>query len=217
MANRRSLFLWVVVTVGLLISACGTSPAADQPAEAEQSEGGEAAEGAITLTVWDFGGVDFEWMDTLAIPQFEEMHPNIQIEHLGVPEDELGIKLETAIAANQVPDLAVFVPNRLMKSGHLVALNDLMERDGFKLEDFCTLISRSMLEDKVFSLPMNVSVWAMMYNKDLFAAAGLPELTADTVTTLTTGWTMRAPSTNRQRTSKSECGVQPTLSPPGIL
>lgn len=182
---RRTFHLWIVVMLALLISACASQSTSTAGGDGTaQPEGGEAADGTITLTVWDFGGVDFEWMDTLAIPQFEEMHPNIKIEHLGVPEDELGIKLETAIAANQVPDLAVFVPSRLMKAGHILALNDLMERDGFKVEDFCSLLrSRGMLEDKVYSLPMNVSVWAMVYNKDLFAEAGLPELTADSVIT----------------------------------
>lgn len=173
MGSQRSIYFWIIVISGLLLAACAAPAPASQPAS-----------DVITLTVWDFGGVDFEWMDTLAIPKFQEMHPNIKIEHLGVPEDELGIKLETAIAADQVPDLAVFVPNRLMKAGHILALNDLMERDGYKVEDFCALLrSRSMLEDKVYSLPMNVSVWAMVYNKDLFAAAGLPELTADSVIT----------------------------------
>ncbi len=185
MGIRRSLYLGVVVILGLLFSACSTPTASTQSADNTTQPASEAAaDGVITLTVWDFGGVDFEWMDTLAIPQFQEMHPNIKIEHLGVPESELGIKLETAIAADKVPDLAVFVPSRLMQAGHIVALNDLMERDGFKVEDFCPLLrSRSMLEDKVYSLPMNVSVWAMVYNKDLFAAADLPELTADSLLT----------------------------------
>jgi len=150
MKNRRTFYLWVVVVMGMLLCACATPSASTQSASATaEPTVAAAADGVVTLTVWDFGGVDFEWMDTLAIPKFEEMHPNIKIEHLGVPESELGIKLETAIAADKVPDLAAYVPSRLMKAGHIVALNDLMERDGFKVDDFCTLLqSRNMIEGK---------------------------------------------------------------------
>jgi len=181
LSKPHRLCLWVTLLLVLCLTACAGPTNSDQPAAGETPV--EATDGLITLTVWDFGGVGYEWMDKIAIPQFQEMHPNIKIEHLGVPESELGIKLETAIAANTVPDLAIYVPSRLMKAGHIVALNDFMDRDGLKADDFCSLLSNSMIEDKVYSLPMNVSVWAMVYNKDLFQAAGLPELTADKVIT----------------------------------
>jgi len=197
---------WFFFGLALLLAACAAPTNSAQPAAGETPAEAAAADadGVITLTVWDFGGVDFEWMDTLAIPKFQELHPNIKIEHLGVPESELGIKLETAIAANEVPDLAVFVPNRLMKAGHIVALNDLMDRDGFKVEEFCPLLrSRSMIEDKVYSLPMNVSVWAMVYNKGLFKAAGLPELSAEKVITFD-DWLSYARAINKSGASIEE-------------
>jgi ABC-type glycerol-3-phosphate transport system substrate-binding protein len=39
------------------------------------------------------------------------------------------------------------------------------------------------MEDKVYALPIDTNIWAMMYNKDLFAEAGLPELGPDDVIT----------------------------------
>jgi ABC-type glycerol-3-phosphate transport system substrate-binding protein len=83
-----------------------------------------------------------------------------------------------------VPDLAVFVPNRVVKAGHILFLDAYMERDGIARSDYCNLFqTNNIMDDKVFSLPIDTNVWAMMYNKDLFAAAGLPELTADDIVT----------------------------------
>lgn len=198
MENKGVLrkFVTLLALASLWLTSCSSAPPqAEQPQEAapeaaeapaqEQAEEAAAPSGeAVTLTVWDFGGVDFEWMDKIVFPAYQEKHPNITFNHVGVPEEELGLKLETAIAAGDVPDLAVFVPTKLVKAGHVLPLNDWMERDGLKVDDFCTLFqSANILEDQVHSLPLDANIWATVYNKDLFEAAGLPELKTDTVMT----------------------------------
>ena len=91
--------------------------------------GAEAGEEVVTVTIWDFGGSEFAWLDEFAIPEFEEKYPNIKINHVGVLEDELGLKIETSIAAGEVPDIALFVPTRVIAAGHVLALDDYMARD----------------------------------------------------------------------------------------
>lgn len=191
--NIRKSFLIIVLALlgSLFLVSCATgAPQAGQTQEQEQpassaaenEKAGEPAGEAVTLTVWDFGGVDFEWMDEFVFPAFQETHPNVEFNHVGIPESELGLKLETAIAAGEVPDLAVFIPTRLAKAGHVLALNDFMDRDGIRTDDFCTLFhSRDMLDNNVYAMPITANIWAMVYNKDLFSEANLPELAADTV------------------------------------
>ncbi|MBN1248019.1 MAG: extracellular solute-binding protein [Anaerolineae bacterium] len=183
---KRKLFrsLAVVLLLGLTIAGCGqpteTVVPADEGAAPPDTE-------TVTITIWDFGGSEFGWMDNIAIPKFEEKFPNITINHVGVLEDELGLKLETAIAAGEVPDLAIFVPSRVIAAGHVLALDDYMARDGIKREDYCPLFESwnvftgGKIENKVTSLPIDTNIWAMLYNKDLFAEAGLPELRPDDV------------------------------------
>jgi ABC-type glycerol-3-phosphate transport system substrate-binding protein len=139
----------------------------------------------ITLVVWDFGGVSFEWMESMAIPAFQEEHPNIKIEHLGVPESDYAVKLDTAIAAGEVPDIAYqSYTYKLWKAGHVLPLNDFLARDGFSIDDFYPIFtSWNMIDDIVYAMPGPVFTWGMIYNKDLFTAAGLPELTTETVIT----------------------------------
>ncbi|MCJ7552004.1 MAG: extracellular solute-binding protein [Anaerolineae bacterium] len=194
--KRWFMMLSLLTIVSLLLVACRTPATPEAPATEETGDVIPAEE-EITLTIWDFGGVDFQWMDDLIIPAYQETHPNIKFEHLGVPEDDLGLKLETAIAAGEVPDLAVFVPARLAKAGHILELTNLMEAAGLKTSDFCPLFeSRDMLDGKVYSLPITANWWGMMYNKDLFAAAGLPELGVDDVIDMQT-WLEYAQALNK--------------------
>lgn len=186
--NRSRLLtaLSLFAILALALASCAQPTPTAKPEEKEEptQEATPIAEEKVVLTVWDFGGSEFEWLDSTAIPAFQEAFPNIQINHVGVPEEELGLKLETAIAASEVPDLAIFVPNRVVKAGHILYLDDFMARDGISREDYCSLFQTvNVQEDKVFSLPMDSNIWAMMYNKDLFAAAGLPELGPDDVIT----------------------------------
>jgi multiple sugar transport system substrate-binding protein len=176
--------IWLIAILSLLnLLLVGCQQAEETTAPPTEEEEGEVPEmETVTLTVWDFGGGEFGWMDNIAIPAFEEKFPNIKINHVGVIEDELGLKLETAIAAGEVPDLAIFVPSRVIAAGHVLTLDTLMERDGLSRDDYCPLfkswntMTGGVMEDNVVSLPIGTNIWAMMYNKDLFAEAGLPEL-----------------------------------------
>jgi multiple sugar transport system substrate-binding protein len=118
----------------------------------------------------------------LAAPSFQAKFPHIKINHVGVIEDELGLKIETAIAAGEVPDIALYVPIRVVAAGHVLALDDYMARDGITREDYCSLFHAGDIanygdfDDKVIALPIETNIWAMAYNKDLIAEADLPEL-----------------------------------------
>lgn len=181
---RLSVVFSLIAILAMALASCTQPTPEAKPEEKEEPapEATPAAEEKIILTVWDFGGSEFGWLDSVAIPAFQEAFPNIEINHVGVPEEELGLKLETAIAAKEVPDLAIFVPSRVVKAGHILYLDDYMKRDGLSRNDYCPLFqSGNIIEDKVYSLPIDTNIWAMMYNKDLFAEAGLPELGPDDI------------------------------------
>jgi multiple sugar transport system substrate-binding protein len=173
MDKRIFRLITMIFLVGLLMVGC-------QPADDAAPE--EPGVETVTITIWDFGGAEFSYLDEIAIPEFEAKFPNIKINHVGVLEDELGLKIETAIAAGEVPDIALFVPIRVVAAGHVLPLDDYMARDGIARDDYCTLFqagdiaSYGDFDGKVISLPIETNIWAMAYNKDLFTEAGLPEL-----------------------------------------
>lgn len=197
----KKKIIWLIALLlltSLLMVGCQSAEETEAPAGEETGEEAPAEEApeemeTVTITVWDFGGSEYSWMDEIAIPDFEEKHPNIKVEHVGVIEDELGLKLETAVAAGAPPDLAVFVPARIAAAGHTLPLDDFMARDGLSRDDYCPLMNSpwnvmtgGVLEDQVFALPLENDIWAMAYNKDLFEEAGLPQLGTDDVITYET-------------------------------
>jgi ABC-type glycerol-3-phosphate transport system substrate-binding protein len=174
-------FLVILVLVSLVLSSC-------QPVTTQAPKNTAVAQGAgepVTIRIWDFGGNDFEWIDSIAIPKFNEKYPNIKIEHLGIPESDYSTKLDTAIAAKDVPDIALqSYTYKLWKAGHVKTLDEYMARDGINVDSFFPIFkSWAMLDGKTYVMPVNTYIWAMMYNKDLFAAAGLKELTSGSVIT----------------------------------
>lgn len=160
--------LWLIVVVALL--ALSTMVAAQEE---------------VTLEVWDFGGIEFEYLDSLLIPAFEAEYPNIKIVHLGVPEADYNLKIETAIAANEVPDITLqSYAYRLWRAGHVIPLTEFMERDGFSVDDFFPIAqSWNMLDGVFYSMPTNMHLWAMIINRDLWDAAGLAEPGIDDIIT----------------------------------
>jgi multiple sugar transport system substrate-binding protein len=188
MSSKRS-FVWIsILTImAMLIAGCQpAAPAAPAPA-APGEPAAPAAEERITLTIWDTGTEYYQWVEDIAIPLFKEKYPNVDIVHTGIPWDQFTLKVDTAATANELPDLIadeVPGPNtKWYKAGLFVPLNDYMMRDGINASDFCGLISPATVDGKTYLLPMYVNIWSMLYNKQMFREAGLPELTTSTVTT----------------------------------
>lgn len=207
MKNKKFLFFFTNVTIMLLvIAACTTPTQAPAVVDVEAPASGET----VTITVWDFGGAEFQWMDEIAIPAFNQEFPNIIVNHIGIPEEELGLKLETAIAAGSPPDLVVFPPTRIFPAGHVLPLDDYMARDGLSRDSFCPLFHGDNLSaggntfrGKTYGLPIDTNVWAMIYNKDLFTEAGLPEIKATDYITFDT-WLEYARAINKPADSLGE-------------
>jgi len=179
--KKSRYYLIILAVLVLLLAACQP---AQQPTPAQEGST-DSPGGTITITIWDFGGAEFDWIDTMAIPEFTSRYPHIRVEHLGIPESDYATKLDTAIIAGQVPDIALqSYTYKLWKAGHILPLDSYMARDGIKPSDFFPIYeSWGMLEGKAYVMPVNTYIWAMIYNKDAFDAAGVPHLTADSVIT----------------------------------
>jgi multiple sugar transport system substrate-binding protein len=159
--------------------------AAPEPAPAADAAG-SAGEEKITLEIWDTGTEYYQWVEDVAIPLFQEKHPNVEIIHTGIPYDQYTLKIDTAATAGDLPDLiADEVPgpnSKWYKAGLFIPLNEYMARDGINTADYCGLIDTSIqMDGDVFMLPMYVNFWGMLYNKAMFQEAGLPELNTDSI------------------------------------
>ena len=167
-----------------VLAACGAPAAVEEEPATGEEELPDAPPPEIEAEIetWDFGGSEFEFVDSAMIPGFNEQYPNITVKHTGIPEDGYDEKLTAVMAAGNPPDAAVFVDRVTCKLGLVYGLNDMLDAGGIDiktdypqgiLHNFC------MIDDgEVYKIPTQAALWAGAYNIDLFEEAGLPLMSA---------------------------------------
>lgn len=109
------------------------------------------------------------------------MYPDVQVEKIRVPNDaEIVRKLLAMLASHDLPDLFW---NRqrtappFIDRGVLLDLSPLIAADKMDIKDFWpSAIQTYGRNGKIYGLPNSASSNVHYYNKDMFAAAGLPDL-----------------------------------------
>jgi multiple sugar transport system substrate-binding protein len=137
-----------------------------------------APEGPVTITFWHgFNELETETLNDQVIPAFEEAHPNIKVEALNVPYDQFRRKLLTSIAGGTAPDLIrsdiIWVPE-FAYMGALAPLDEVMP-DFQEYADavFPGPLSTNELNGHYYGLPLDTNTRVLVYNKDMFAEAGI--------------------------------------------
>ena len=113
------------------------------------------------------------------IAKFEEENPNIKVETVGVPSNEIVTRLQADMAAGQQPDVAQLVFRDLIYIASdlgAIALEDLAGPEAYAaLTD--GMIPRGLdlgkVEGKTYGLAYTFSTPILYYNADLFREAGL--------------------------------------------
>jgi ABC-type glycerol-3-phosphate transport system substrate-binding protein len=135
----------------------------------------------VTLDYWVFesGGLAGQFLDQL-IADFEAEHPNVTIETTAYPEENYGVKLDTAIAAGKEPDLVLVFGPEQMRQGFLLPLDDMVEEHDIDLSTYVPSIVQPgdefscAYEDQLYCLGSYAGSVQMLYNKEMFDAAGIP-------------------------------------------
>jgi multiple sugar transport system substrate-binding protein len=156
--NRPVILLLIAI---FLLSAC--TPQATTPGDSSQ----------ITLNIWGFEG-ETEFFPEL-IKQFEADNPGIKVQLTEIPEGDYVTKIDTALLAGEGPDIAfVYVP-RWLKAGKFLALDSAIEEFKVPFNDFNQgAITRDcVFEGKVYCFGTYTGAILMLYNKDIFDAAGV--------------------------------------------
>jgi multiple sugar transport system substrate-binding protein len=113
------------------------------------------------------------------IAQFEEENPNIKVEAIGVPSNEIVTRLQADMAAGQQPDIAQLVFRDLIYIASDLGANALEDMAGPQAYAELTdgMIPRGLdlgkVDDKTYGLAYTFSTPILYYNADLFRAAGL--------------------------------------------
>lgn len=135
-----------------------------------------SAEETITLNfqMWS----DEEEVFTELIRIYEEAHPNIKINMTCTPSgDSYSVKLQTVLGGggdvdmfgiSSPPGLAEYVTK-----GAVMPLDDMIASSGNDMSGIQTIVDSIAIDGKTYGLPYKTSSWFVVYNKDLFDAAGV--------------------------------------------
>ncbi len=143
--------------------------------------------GPVTITFWHGYNADTEtpFLEKTIIPAFEAAHPNIKVQDVNIPYDQFHQKLLTAIAGGSAPDLArldiIWIPE-FGDMGALAPLDQVMtDFDTFKSQVFPGPLSTNFVNGHYYGLPLDTNTRVLVYNKDVFSAAGIanPPATID--------------------------------------
>ena len=115
---------------------------------------------------------------------FNEKFPHITVEHLFVPETQHTARIQTMLAGGDPPEVASPLGGAINyfrgpDFSEWLDLNPLIERDNYDLSDFheVSIFSASNpFTGALDGMPVQLFSGCVVYNKDLFEAAGIPEL-----------------------------------------
>jgi multiple sugar transport system substrate-binding protein len=143
---------------------------------------GNAAPAAdITISYSDWQLAQDIWGRSLreAIAEFEKENPGIKVTTEPVALGQRDVKFTTAIRAGKGPDVFALDTNpvkQYIAQGWVKDLTPFIEKEGGKkwLEDFYPVTLMPVTEQgKVYGVPKNTVAMVLVYNADLFKAAGV--------------------------------------------
>jgi len=162
------LFASIALVAGACTGDDGSPP---------QGTGGQEP---VTLDLWVYPeGGEASGLEAVAT-EFEAAYPNIDIEWTTYPQEAYGVKIDTALAAGKGPDLALVFGPDYMRKGLLLPLDDMVAEKGIDLSTFNQAIVQEgddlscAYGGHLYCLGSYQGLLVMLYNKDMFDAAGIP-------------------------------------------
>ncbi|MGE5378572.1 MAG: extracellular solute-binding protein [Bacteroidota bacterium] len=187
MKKNLSVLFGLLLIGSMVLAACGGSaatqapaPAATQPPAATQAPATEApaateaatqapAAEAVEVTIWHgyhTGGSE-EAALTKLVNQYQADHPNVKVNLLAIPFDQIFNKYETDTAAGGGPDMFT-APNdslgKEVRASVVAPIDDLVKG---KLDGYTQAgINGVTVDGKMYAVPGIAKAVALYYNKD---------------------------------------------------
>ncbi|MFC8452037.1 extracellular solute-binding protein [Kitasatospora sp. NPDC057223] len=156
----------LVAALAVSMAACGSSG----------SSSDTKADGPVTLTFWDTSNATNEAPNYQElVKKFEAANPTVKVDFVSVPFDQAQNKLQTAMGAKGAPDVfrsEVGWTAAFAKAGYLEPLDATpAAADAGAFQP--SLIQQAKYQGKLYGVPLVTDTLGLLYNKDLFAKAGI--------------------------------------------
>lgn len=165
MKKSRKIFAATLALITLLgaISGCGNKNASNGDVQ--------------TVTIWTGNGHDKEFM-TKKIDEWnnaEGKKLGVKIEYVVQEGGSMSEKLDLAFESGSAPDMFTGGNlKQLIAEDKIVAIDDLPGGDKL-IEKYKPYLTKDVFEHdgKIYHLPIGVTTYGLIYNKDMFKAAGI--------------------------------------------
>ncbi|WP_083442491.1 sugar ABC transporter substrate-binding protein [Paenibacillus sp. IHB B 3415] len=179
-SKRSAVLLTTALTAMVAVSGCGGGKSAGNVSAGGSGAGNSGGSGEqVTISHYTIDSEDRTFIEKL-IPDFEKEHPNIKVKVEKAPYEQFDSKLQTLIAGGNSPDVTSHYGYggfaEYYNKDMLLDLTDLIKEDGFKAEDYNipeNLMKIYTVNCHTYGIPVNMYVTLMLYNKDMFDAAGV--------------------------------------------
>jgi multiple sugar transport system substrate-binding protein len=139
--------------------------------------GSESQGGQVTLKYANWVASEEATRETIAkaIAAFEKQNPNVKVESLAIPFDQMRQQLITMAAGGNPPDVMQFSgpwSQELGAQGALVDLNEIAG-ESYLNDNYEGALEAGAYEGKLYAAPLSLTPHAFWYNKALMEQAGL--------------------------------------------
>ena len=185
MKRSTLTMLGLLIIISVLLVACGTkteptempdgAAQATEPAETTTTEETSSSDEPIEIEFWYIPFTQEEEAHRAVIDAFEAANPDVKVKEVLVQYEEITQKVAAQVPVGQGPDVIKpyygWVP-LWRQNGFLAPLPE----DRFpaaSMPDTYVAIDAMNINGEYYGIPSTISVWALFYNKDAFAEAGI--------------------------------------------
>ncbi len=175
MKKATAIFLTIAVLAALLVGCAPKGNSASvSPSENQTAQSSDSAKPVKLQFVHLMNSPFTESIDRLTA-KYTELNPNVTFENEVLKADARYTVLKSRIASGATPDLFMSVESGPSMSMWADAVVDLSSESWWENINPIA-VPMCEYEGKKIALPFNTNVWGLLYNKDVFADAGITEL-----------------------------------------
>ncbi|MEC0226396.1 ABC transporter substrate-binding protein [Paenibacillus alba] len=174
MKSKRMIWTSSILALTLGITACSGQKSETPSAGASTTDKGK---GVITLKIMSATQTETPGgpAEKSIADKYMEQHPNIKIEFVGVPMNEMYKKISVLAAAADLPDAFTSTPEFMRTAYGMNITEDLTKLFGadYLKEFYPNMIQESSIDGKLQLLPWTATPQALIYRGDWFEKEGL--------------------------------------------
>src|SRR3984957_16891616 len=164
--GRLAVLVTALAAVSVVLAGCGTDT------------GGGSSASSGSIQIWEGWTGEEATAYAHLVTEYEAEHPGVKVSSLYVNNDDTLQKVLTAVRGGSTPDIAYlygsWAPN-VAQIPQVVNLTQVVKQPGVNWDDFFAgERDVATVNGKVIGIPALVDNLAVVYNKKLFAKAGLP-------------------------------------------